>query len=174
MQDRAKDSSASAREGQERDRERHQASVGGSISISGDLMGDEDLTIEGKVKGKIELKNHNLTIGVNGRIEAEVFAKSVVIMGNMIGDVNASERVEIKESGSLQGNIRSPRLFIADGARFKGSVDMERAAAVETQIPGLKRAKDEKRDDEEPLEPTPLPSEPDKPGPKPTTPLKTS
>ncbi len=148
--------------------------MGGSISIDGDLAGDEDLTIEGKVKGKIELKNHNLTIGVTGRIEAEVFAKSVVIMGNMIGDVNASERVEIKESGSLQGNIHSPRLFIADGARFKGSVDMEKATAVETKIPGLKRAAEAKRDEEEPLEPTPIASDAEKQGSKPTTPLKTN
>ena len=100
--------------------------IGQTIFIKGELTGTEDLTIEGRVEGKIELKDHNLTIGPNGKIKADVFAKSIVITGELLGNAFASEKVEITNAGILKGDIVSPRIVIADGAQFKGSVDMDK------------------------------------------------
>lgn len=101
--------------------------IGQTIFIKGELTGTEDLTIDGRVEGKIELKDHNLTIGPNGKIKADVYAKSIVITGEVLGNAFASERVEITNSGVLKGDIVSPRILIADGAQFKGSVDMDKS-----------------------------------------------
>ena len=98
--------------------------IGKSVVIKGELNGSEDLTIEGHVEGKIELRDHVLTIGPNGRIKAQLFAKSVVVLGEVIGNVSASEKVDIRENGSVEGDITSPRVAIAEGAHFRGSVDM--------------------------------------------------
>ncbi len=98
--------------------------IGQSICIRGELTGDEDLTIEGRVEGKIDLKDHNLTIGPKGRIQAEVNAKTVTVRGEVSGNVHAGERVELAETGRVIGDIVAPRIVIADGARFKGTVDM--------------------------------------------------
>ena len=102
------------------------AIIGQSINIKGELTGSEDLTIEGKVEGKIELKDQNLIIGPNGHIKADIMAKNITIAGEVLGNMTAEEKVEIKETGRLQGNIIAPRIAIADGAFFKGSVEMER------------------------------------------------
>ena len=102
--------------------------IGASIQIKGELLGDEDLTIDGKVEGKIDLRDHNLTIGPNGKIKADLFAKTIVIAGEVTGNAAAAERVEIAPTGRLLGDIASPRITIADGAHFRGSVDMERSA----------------------------------------------
>ena len=102
------------------------ALIGKSVVINGELDGSEDLTIEGQVEGKVELRDHTLTIGQNGRVKAQVFAKSVVVVGELVGNINASETVEIRESGSVDGDIVSPRVAIADGAHFRGSIDMQR------------------------------------------------
>jgi cytoskeletal protein CcmA (bactofilin family) len=98
--------------------------IGKSVVIKGELNGSEDLTIEGHVEGKIELRDHVLTIGPNGKIKAELFAKSVVVLGEVIGNVSATEKVDIRENGSVEGDITSPRVAIAEGAHFRGSVDM--------------------------------------------------
>ena len=100
--------------------------IGKSVVIKGELDGSEDLTIEGHVEGKIELRDHVLTIGPNGRIKAQVFAKVVVVLGELVGNINASERVDIRENGSVDGDIVSPRVAIAEGAHFRGSIDMQR------------------------------------------------
>jgi cytoskeletal protein CcmA (bactofilin family) len=102
--------------------------IGKSVFIKGELTGDEDLTIEGRVEGKIELKDHNLVIGPNGKINAEVNAKNVTVIGSVVGNISATEVVEIKSSGSVMGDIRSVRVSIADGAHFKGSVDMQKGS----------------------------------------------
>jgi cytoskeletal protein CcmA (bactofilin family) len=101
--------------------------IGKSVVIKGELNGSEDLTIEGHVEGKIELRDHALTIGPNGRIKAEVFAKSVIVLGEVTGNVTASEKVDIRDNGSVDGDIVSPRVAIAEGAHFRGSVDMQRS-----------------------------------------------
>lgn len=100
--------------------------IGQSISIKGELTGNEDLTIEGRVEGKIILKDHNLTIGSNGRITAEIHAKTVLVLGEVIGNVTADDKVEVAATGALRGDILAPRVVLADGARFKGSIDMDR------------------------------------------------
>lgn len=102
--------------------------IGKSVVIKGDLQGSEDLTIEGQVEGKIELKENVLTIGPNGMIKAQVFAKTVIIMGTVLGNVTASEKVDIRPGASVAGDVASPRVAIAEGAEFQGSVDMQRGA----------------------------------------------
>ncbi len=110
------------------------AMIGQSIHIKGELTGNEDLTIEGTVEGKIDLKEHHLTIGKGGRIKADLHAKSITIVGEVVGNVTAEEKVELQSTGRLQGDIISPRLAIADGAHFKGSVEMDRKAAVKESM----------------------------------------
>ena len=99
--------------------------IGKSVVIKGELNGSEDLTIEGHVEGKIELRDHVLTIGPNGKIKAQVFAKAVIVLGEVTGNVTASEKVDIRDNGSVDGDIVSPRVAIAEGAHFRGSVDMQ-------------------------------------------------
>jgi cytoskeletal protein CcmA (bactofilin family) len=110
--------------------------IGKSVVIKGELNGSEDLTIEGHVEGKIELKDHVLTIGPNGRIKAQVFAKSVIVLGEVTGNVTASEKVDIRDNGSVDGDIIAPRVAIAEGAHFRGSVDMQRKGAPVQPKPG--------------------------------------
>jgi len=99
--------------------------IGKSVVIKGELNGSEDLTIEGHVEGTIQLRDHVLTIGPNGRIKAQVFAKSVIVLGEVTGNVTASDKVDIRDNGSVDGDIISPRVAIAEGAHFRGSVDMQ-------------------------------------------------
>lgn len=98
--------------------------IGQSIKIKGELTGNEDLTIDGNFEGKILLKDHHLTIGSNGKIHAEIQAKSVLIHGEVVGNVSADDKVEISPTGSVQGDISAPRVALADGSSFKGSIDM--------------------------------------------------
>jgi cytoskeletal protein CcmA (bactofilin family) len=100
------------------------ANIGKSISIKGDLSGNEDLEIEGKVEGKVELPNNQLTIGSNGDVQAQVTAKSVVIVGRVAGDVHGTERVEIQATGVVEGDVTAPKLIVAEGARLNGSIHM--------------------------------------------------
>jgi cytoskeletal protein CcmA (bactofilin family) len=99
--------------------------IGKSVVIKGELNGSEDLTVEGYVDGTIELKEHVLTIGPHGRIKAKIFAKAVIVLGKVTGDVTASDKVDIRDNGSVEGNIIAPRVAIAEGAHFRGSVDMQ-------------------------------------------------
>jgi cytoskeletal protein CcmA (bactofilin family) len=109
--------------------ERTTVNIGKSVVIKGELSGSEDLTIEGQVDGKIELRQNVLTIGPNGKIKAQVFAKSVIILGEVTGNVTASEKVDIRDNGSVDGDIAAPRVAIAEGAHFRGSIDMQRTGA---------------------------------------------
>ena len=120
--------------------ERDKVNIGKSVVIKGELSGSEDLTIEGHCEGRIELRDNVLTIGPNGKIRAEVFAKSVIVLGEVVGNVTASEKVDIRDAGSVDGDIASPRVAIAEGAHFRGSVDMQRtgtkpAAAAKPAAP---------------------------------------
>ena len=103
--------------------------IGKSVVIKGELNGSEDLTIEGQVEGTIQLREHVLTIGPNGRIKAQVSAKSVIVLGEVTGNVTATEKVDIRDNGSVDGDIVAPKVAIAEGAHFRGSVDMQRAGA---------------------------------------------
>lgn len=103
--------------------------IGKSVVIKGELSGSEDLTIEGNVEGKIELRDNTLTIGPNGKIRAEVFAKQVIVLGEVTGNVTASEKVDIRDNGSVDGDVTAPRVAIAEGAHFRGAIDMQQKAS---------------------------------------------
>jgi len=103
-----------------------QVGVGKSIVIKGELSGGEDLTVQGRVEGKIELRDHVLTVGSNGCIKAQIIAKAIVVLGQVTGNLIATEKVDIKESGAVEGDIVAPRVAIADGSHFRGSIDMQR------------------------------------------------
>jgi cytoskeletal protein CcmA (bactofilin family) len=115
--------------------EKDVVNIGKSVVIKGELNGSEDLTIEGHVEGKIELKEHALTIGPNGKIKAEIFAKVVVVLGDVRGNIVASEKVDIRDNGSVDGDIVAPRVAIAEGAHFRGSVDMQKKAEPSRPAP---------------------------------------
>jgi len=115
--------------------ERDVVNIGKSVVIKGELNGSEDLTIEGHVEGKIELKDHVLTIGPNGKIKAAVFAKAVIVLGEVNGNVTASEKVDIRDGGAVDGDIVSPRVAIAEGAHFRGTVDMQKKGTQPGQLP---------------------------------------
>lgn len=103
--------------------------IGKSVVIKGELNGSEDLVIEGQVEGKIELRQNILTIGSNGRIKAQIFAKQVIVQGEVVGNMTASEKIDIRENGSVEGDIVSPKVAIAEGAHFRGSIDMQKLGA---------------------------------------------
>src|SRR4051812_45262568 len=113
---------------------RDMVNIGKSVVIKGELNGSEDLTIEGQVEGKIELRDHVLTIGPNGKIKAELHAKAVVVLSEVIGNVSASEKVDIRENGSVDGDITAPRVAIAEGAHFRGSVDMQNKSGGKSTV----------------------------------------
>ena len=121
---RVEPASAPAPRGWEREGKVDMANIGKSITINGDLTGEEDLVIEGKVEGKVTLPNSVLTIGANGTIKAEVSAKSVVVIGRVSGNVRGTERVEIQATGIVEGDVIAPRLVVAEGAVVNGSIQM--------------------------------------------------
>ncbi|MCH8268222.1 MAG: polymer-forming cytoskeletal protein [Acidobacteria bacterium] len=116
------------------------AHIGKSVLIKGELSGSEDLYIDGKVEGTIELREHNLSIGPNGQVHANINAKEVVIQGSVKGDVLATDRVEIKKSGSLRGDLVAARVVIEDGAYFKGSIDIQKGEETATKPAQPKKA----------------------------------
>ena len=115
------------------------AHVGKSVLIKGELSGSEDLSVDGKVEGTIELRKHNLSIGLNGQVHADINAKEVVILGTVKGNIFAGDRVEIKKSGSMQGDLVTARVVIEDGAYFKGSVDIQKSGETATKVTESKK-----------------------------------
>ena len=115
-------------------------SIGKSIVMKGELSGSEDLAVDGTVEGTIELRDNVLTIGPNGRVKAQVFAKIVIVLGTVNGNITASERIDIREEGSVDGNIVSPRVAIADGAHFRGSVDIQKKEPRDVKGPARQEA----------------------------------
>jgi len=97
--------------------------IGPKTTVKGELLGDEDVLVEGTVEGQIRI-SRDLRIGPGGSVKATVEAQSVVISGELLGDCRASQRVEIQASGRLTGNVSAPRVVIAEGATFKGNSDM--------------------------------------------------
>lgn len=98
--------------------------IGKSVHMKGELVANEEMTIDGAVDGSIVIDNHQLTIGTHGRITATIRAKSIVVMGKVVGNITAEDKVEVRNGGSVEGDIRGPRVILADGALFKGNVDM--------------------------------------------------
>jgi cytoskeletal protein CcmA (bactofilin family) len=105
------------------------AHIGKSVIIRGELSGSEDLYLDGEVEGNIDLHNHNLVIGPNGRVRANVHAKDVVIHGKVDGNITGVDKVELKKSALLNGDINTQRIVIEDGAFFKGSIDIRKDGA---------------------------------------------
>ena len=99
--------------------------IGASIHIKGDVTGDEDLIIQGRVEGTINLKGHNVTISKSAKVNANIEANQITVEGELSGDMNGNEKVIIRETGNVFGNIVSPRVTLEDGAMFKGSIEME-------------------------------------------------
>ncbi len=102
------------------------AHIGKSVIIKGELSGSEDLYLDGEVEGNIDLHNHNLVIGPNGRVRANVQAKDVVIHGKVDGNVTGAEKVELRKSSVVTGDINTQRIVIEDGAFFKGAIDIRK------------------------------------------------
>ena len=119
-----RDQSAEAASTDSRPPEKVAGDFGKSVVIKGELSGSEDVTLCGRMEGSIKLPDHTLTIGPAADIKADIFAKAVVIMGAVTGNVTAGEKVEILATGSLTGDITSPRLVIADGGCLCGRVEM--------------------------------------------------
>jgi len=101
------------------------ATIGPSITIKGDVTGDEDLVIEGRVEGTVDLKKHNVTVGPEGRVKANISGRMVVIEGEVEGDLRGQEQIVLRRSARVQGNITAPRVALEDGATFRGGIDME-------------------------------------------------
>ena len=105
------------------------ANIGKSITIKGDLSGNEDLQIDGTVEGRIDLPNNQLTIGAEGRVKAEVHAKAVIVVGHVTGNLSAADRIQVEATGIVDGDVKAPRLVIQEGAMLNGSVEMSGGAS---------------------------------------------
>ncbi len=100
------------------------ATIGPSISIRGDVSGEEDLIVQGQVEGTVTLKQNNVTVGKDGRIKANVHARVIEIEGQVEGDLHGHEQVVVRRSGNIRGNVVAPRVMLEDGCKFKGAIDM--------------------------------------------------
>jgi cytoskeletal protein CcmA (bactofilin family) len=112
--------------------------IGKSVQIRGELTGSEDLYLDGEIEGSIDLRDHTLIIGPNGKIKAGITARDLVLHGRIEGNVTASGRVELRKSSTLIGDISTQRIVIEDGAYFKGAIDIkekEKDAKAETRKP---------------------------------------
>jgi cytoskeletal protein CcmA (bactofilin family) len=102
------------------------ACLGSTIVVKGQITGDEDLQIDGKVEGPISLNGHRLTVGRTAELKSEMTAREIIVYGNASGNLYARDRVEIKKDGQVIGDIMTARISIEDGAYFKGSIEIER------------------------------------------------
>lgn len=106
-----------------------QAVLGKSVIVKGQIFSREDLTIDGEVEGTVELQEHRLTVGPNGRLTASVKAREIVVLGTVHGNVETTDKIEIRKDAKLVGDIKTARIVIEDGAYFKGNIDIVRAEA---------------------------------------------
>ena len=111
------------------------AVIGKSVMIKGQIFSREDLTIDGEIDGSVELHEHRLTVGPNGKLQAGVKAREVVVLGTIHGNVEASDKIDIRKDAKLVGDIKTARIVIEDGAYFKGSIDIARPEAARTTPP---------------------------------------
>src|SRR5215475_11941248 len=108
-------------------KENGSATLGKNVIVKGQIYSREDLTIDGEVEGTVECQEHRLTIGPNGKVRASVKAREVVVLGTIHGDVETSDKIEIRKEAKLVGDIKTARIGIEDGAYFKGSIDIVKA-----------------------------------------------
>ena len=122
-----------------------QATIGKSLFVKGEVTGSESLYIDGRVEGTISLPGNRVTVGRNGQVAANITAREVVVLGKVRGDMNASDRVDIRSEGSLTGNVAAARISIEDGAYFKGGIDIRKPSdgkgGASTTEPAIVEAK---------------------------------
>jgi cytoskeletal protein CcmA (bactofilin family) len=119
---------------------RDAAAVGASIAIVGDITGGEDLTILGRVEGKVDLPQHVVTVGQSGRVKADIHARVVSVAGEVRGNLIAGEQILIRKTATMLGNLTAPRVGLEDGCSFRGSVEMESVperSRVAARTPGV-------------------------------------
>jgi cytoskeletal protein CcmA (bactofilin family) len=104
------------------------ATIGPSITIKGDVSGDEDLMIQGRIEGKVKLAKHNVTIGSDGQVKADVHGKTVVVEGQVEGDLRGQEQIILRHTARVEGSIAAPRVTLEDGAVFRGGIEMDAGA----------------------------------------------
>ena len=101
-----------------------------TLHLKGTITGSEDLFVDGKLEGSVELPNNSITVGVNGQVQANVTAREVVILGKLNGNITAADRVEIRAQGALTGDVSAARISIEDGAFFKGGIDIRKVTSA--------------------------------------------
>jgi len=110
--------------------------IGKSVQIKGELTGSEDLYLDGSIEGTVDLRDHSLIIGPNGKIKAGISARDLVVHGKVEGNITATGRVELRKSCTLIGDVSTQRIVIEDGAFFKGAIDIkEKTESVESRKP---------------------------------------
>src|SRR5947199_2680390 len=112
---------------------RGSASIGKSVTIKGQIFSREDLVVDGEIEGAIELNDHRLTVGPNGRVRAGIKAREIVVLGSIDGNVEALDKIDIRKDAKLVGDIKTARIVIEDGAYFKGSIDIVKTDAPKQQ-----------------------------------------
>src|SRR5471030_2164471 len=112
-----------------------QATIGKSLVVKGEVTGSESLYIDGKVEGAINLPGNRVTVGRNGQVSANISAREVVVLGKVRGNINASDRVDIRSEGSLTGDVIAQRISIEDGAFFKGGIDIRKPGQQKEGVP---------------------------------------
>jgi cytoskeletal protein CcmA (bactofilin family) len=116
------------------------AALGKNVTVKGQIFAREDLTIDGEVEGTVECQEHRLTIGPNARVQAGLKAREIIIHGSIQGNVDASDKIDIKKEAKLVGDIKTSRIVIEDGAYFKGSIDISKVAATKPAQPPQSQA----------------------------------
>jgi len=112
------------------------ATIGPTVSIKGDLTSEEDLLMEGRLEGKIEIRQHSITIGKRGQIKADIYGKVITVEGKVDGNLYGEEQLIVRQSGTVRGNIVAPRVVLEDGSNFKGSIDMSpKEKAADATVP---------------------------------------
>ena len=111
------------------------ASLGKSVLVKGQIFSREDLTIDGEVEGTIELAESRLTVGPNGKVTANIKAREIIVLGVVNGNMDVTDKIDIRKEAKLVGDIRSARVVIEDGAYFKGSIDIVKADAPKPPAP---------------------------------------
>ncbi len=119
----------------ESDSSRNSATIGKAVKIIGQIFSKEDLYVDGDVEGTIECQDNKLTVGPNGKLQAGVQAREVVVLGQVKGNVEATDRIDIRKDARLVGDIKTARIVIEDGAYFKGSIDIVKPDTAKTSAP---------------------------------------
>ena len=117
------------------DSSRGSAVIGKSVMIKGQIFSREDLTIDGEIDGSVDVHEHRLTVGPNGKVQAGVKAREIVVLGTINGNVEASDKIDIRKDARLVGDIKTSRIVIEDGAYFKGSIDITRSEPARAEAP---------------------------------------